>query len=79
MVTGEAGVNVPAAEVVAKLTDSRMPALPELPKASSSVIVIVPDATPAVMLCGPVLNTAEWPPPPSRFPAGARSDRSRPR
>ena len=58
IVTGDAGVNVPVAEVVFKLTVMGTPASTRLPKASSKATVIVPDATPAVKVCGTVLNTS---------------------
>ncbi len=59
IVSGETGVNVPFAEVVLRVTVNALPASTGLPKASSSATVIVLEATPAVSVCGELVN-ANW-------------------
>ena len=59
IVNGDAGVNVPLAEVVLKPTLSAgQSRLTVFPNVSSSATVIVPEATPAVSVCGVVVKTS---------------------
>ena len=57
IVSGDCGVKPPLPEVVLKFTARALVASIKLPKASSSAIVIVPEATPAVSICGEVVKT----------------------
>ncbi len=57
MVSGECGVKAPLEDVVLTFTASAPVASIRLPKASSRAIVIVPEATPAVSVCGAVVKT----------------------
>ena len=59
IVTGETGANAPFAEVVLRATVNALLASTGLPKASSSATVIVLEATPAVSVCGELVN-ANW-------------------
>ena len=59
IVSGDAGLHAPLPEVVFRLTARPPVAVTGLPKASSSAIVIVPEAMPAVKVCGAVVN-ASW-------------------
>ena len=55
--TGEAGENVPALEVVVKVTVTALAASTGLPKESSNARLIVLDGTSAVSVCGVVVKT----------------------
>ncbi len=56
IVSNDDGVNEPVPDVLLRLTVTALLASATFPKASSSVTVIVPDATPAVRVCGEVVN-----------------------
>ena len=58
IVSGDKGANAPLLDVVVKLTVRALPASTGLPNESSSASVIVPDATPAVRVCGAVVKTS---------------------
>ena len=58
IVSGDDGVNAPAAEVVLRLTVNGLLESTGLPNESSSATVIVPEATPAVSVCGAVVNAS---------------------
>ncbi len=59
IVSDEAGMKTPLAEVVLRLTVSGPLASTGFPKASSRATMIVPPAMPAVRVCGAVVN-ASW-------------------
>ena len=56
---GETGANVPLPEVVLKATAKALLASTGLPNESRSATVIVPEATPAVNVCGEVVKV-KW-------------------
>lgn len=58
IVTGDAGINVPVEEVVLSATVKGLAASTRLPRESSRATEIVPEATPAVSVCGAVVNTS---------------------
>ena len=59
IVSGDVGVNVPLLDVVLRLTVRALLVSTGLPRESSKATVIVPEATPAVKVCGAVLK-ARW-------------------
>ena len=58
IVKGGAGVNVPVLELLLRCTARAFAASTRLSKASTIATVIVPDSTPAVRVCGAVVNTS---------------------
>ena len=57
IVSGDCGAKAPLAEVEFTFTARAVFTSTKLPNVSSSAIVIVPEATPAVSVCGAVVKT----------------------